>query len=242
MADKTVNGLTNAASILVDDLFYLSRAPHAAGDDRKARADILPTVLNGLNFSFTVDEKFGLDFGATNNFDNMVGGQLAPDFQYSAATKKFYNRSMIITEEADTSEIALRRVNGTLAAPTALLQNEVISVLYFQPWLGQATWGGASPNYARTSQIQGRITEGAANIAAGKSGGTLEFATTLHGADVLTVRAFLDNVGRFVLVGNSGLDGTKTDAPGLFTLYAPILSLARRWHFGKTARQTSGTT
>lgn len=176
---------------------YSATSPFADGD------------ALSLSFSRTGDmgtSIFAGDFGATANFTNEVGGQPAPDFRYDEGNKKLYIRSLIVTEEADTPDLALRRVNGSLTAPTALSENDVIGVIYWQPWLGQAAWGSGSPNYARTAQIQARLTEDSTGISNGKSGGILEIAITPIGSDVLRGRAWWGADGKLALLGRGALE------------------------------------
>lgn len=195
-----------------------ARITAGAGDPEDA------TITQVLNLAGITNS--GSSFGATANFNNMVGGQLAPDLQWSPGTEKLYTRSLIIAEQGDTSEIALRRLNGTLAAPTPMLAGEVIAVQYWQPWLGDpAGWGtGVSPNESRTGQIQARLTDPQAAAPNYKSGGAFSIGVTKHGEQVIRERVVVQNDGNVAIVGDgvlSGLDSTKTDYPSILTVYGP---------------------
>ena len=163
------------------------------------------------------------NFGAVSNFSNTIGTQSAPDFLYNDATKKFYCRSIIIAEEDDTSEIAIRRVNGTLTSPTAVLAGELSGVIYWQPWIA-TDWGSGSPNYGRTGQIQSRLTEPTPTRT--DTGGNVGIGVTLHGSDEIRERFWVNHDGDVVVAGqvgdagHAGVESTVTSYPATLTVYS----------------------
>jgi len=176
------------------------------------------TTLDSTSFKAAAN-----NFGAPANFTNTIGTQSAPDFLYNDSTKKLYCRSVIIAEQNDTSEIAIRRVNGTLTSPTAVLTGELSGILYWQPWIA-TDWGSGSPNYGRTGQIQSRLTEPTPTRT--NTGGNVGIAVTKHGSDVLRERFWVNNDGDVVCAGqagdagHAGLESTTTSYPATHTIYS----------------------
>jgi len=191
---------------------------HSANDLAFAGGTFTFTTLDSTSFKAAAN-----NFGAPANFTNTIGTQSAPDFLYNDSTKKLYCRSIIVAEQNDTSEIAIRRVNGTLTSPTAVLTGELSGVLYWQPWIA-TDWGSGSPNYGRTGQIQSRLTEPTPTRT--NTGGNVGIAVTKHGSDVLRERFWVNNDGDVVCAGqagdagHAGLESTTTSYPATHTIYS----------------------
>lgn len=176
---------------------------------------------------------FGSDFGALTHFNAAVGGVLVPNFQYNESSHRIYSRSLMLSENADTVDMAIRRFNGTFSAPTNVLADEFIGNLYWQPYGSDGTFeAGSSPNYGRIAQIAAQ-TDG---IPTGTSrGGKLVFFTTpLNGLEVRE-RAWITSQGFFVACGGCNYENGPYDGAGHtrnaqndggygpLTVYAPTL-------------------
>jgi hypothetical protein len=145
------------------------------------------------------------EFGSANLIDNLIGGQHAADFMHNG--DKTYLRSLIITESGDTADLAIRRVNGTLSAPTPLLLDELEGVFYWQPWLGDPRgWGtGISPAEGRSAMLFSRSTEPNATRGAPDyfSGGNFVMGVTRHGQHTIQERVWVNHDGSMVIAGNA---------------------------------------
>jgi hypothetical protein len=69
----------------------------------------------------------------------------APYFQVSEVydTPAIQGQSLFLTGEADTADLALRRINSTSASPTKVLNKEWTGQLYWWPWDGTGFGGGS---------------------------------------------------------------------------------------------------
>ena len=148
------------------------------------------------------------------------------DFEYSHAIRKARMRSLLLADLNDTPDLALRRVIGTVESPTAVLPNELVGVLYWQPWGENGAYdvGLDSPYYGRVAQLHARaIGPQTATSRAGRLG----WATGRPNDTVVRERGFVDEWGRMIVTGrasteDNGIDSTvDTSAWGWLTVLAP---------------------
>jgi hypothetical protein len=148
---------------------------------------------------------------------------------------KCYVPSLIMTDINDVPEFMLRRtgrpVTGERATPLdpkPLKTNDLIGLIYWQPWGSNGAWGtptngGGGLSYGRSAQIAALCTEDPGN----SRGGRLVFFTNQNASPAskatIRARALVDHDGKFALLGraaNTDNSGDNTINIG-FTDFVP---------------------
>ena len=166
-------------------------------------------TINGQK-TFTDDLIFSNEFGYKTHYDSLVGGELVPDFQYRPASNKFYLRSIMLNENNDTVDLAIRRFNGTWNSPVGLSQWDYLGNIYFQPFGTDGTFNPpyASPHYGRCATITSQVTD---VPTADSRPGNLIFATTPKNDNVTRQRVLIASDGTLIAMGGGNYEWDNED-------------------------------
>lgn len=148
------------------------------------------------------------------------------DFEYDAPNQKARMRSLLLADLNDTPDLALRRVNGAIGAPTAVLPNELVGVFYWQPFGTNGDYGTGlgSPYYGRIAQFHARAI---GQQTAASRAGRLGWGTGRPGDTVIRERGFIDEYGRLIVTGRANVEDGRSDSTmntaglGWLTVFAP---------------------
>lgn len=195
------------------------------------------TLTNGETVTIACTSSGTCQQGEVTGNSLRIGDIFLPhlsDFEYDPGTKKVKLRSLLIAELNDTPDLALRRVNGSEASPSAVLPNELVGVLYWQPYGTNGSYDASvqSPFYGRIGQIQARAFGQQTSTS---RAGRLAFATGRPNDTVIRERAFIDEQGRWIVLGRASvedgqLDSTMaTDSFGWMTVLAPRTEVGPAW-------------
>lgn len=197
-----------------------------------ANANVPADIIVAGTPVFQVKDTGRVQFGE-NDFlsaSDTVGSTMhnsAPDFVYDPGTLRPYTRSMALCEVGDSTEIQMRRAgpdnsypgpaNGTL---TGLLSGTTIGQISWYPF---CTPNAGTPGTTATNGVQnpsGAIYMSCAQDPyAGKTGGTMKFATTPVDTGAYVTRLVIganghiynggSDLGAFVVVGQGGDEASK---------------------------------
>jgi hypothetical protein len=158
----------------------------------------------------TGDLIFSKEFGYKTHYDSLVGGELVPDIQYRPASNKLYLRSIMLNENDDTVDVAIRRFNGTWTTPVGLSQWDYLGNIYFQPFGTDGTFNPPyeSPRYGRCASITSQITD---TPTADSRPGNLIFMTTPKNDNVTRQRVFVASDGTLVALGGANYEWDLED-------------------------------
>lgn len=175
MADAPVNAFTETTSVISTDLFYISRSPHATGDDRKITGanlaefvedEVVANIVGGSNISVTGTGPVIVAFTGT------VPASTA-DLPDASGFRYFYGLSGDVTVTAGAGPGAAAATIANDAVSNAKLANVATQTIK-----GRTTAGTGDPEdltAAQATAILNTFTDVAKGLVPASGGGTTNF-------------------------------------------------------------------
>lgn len=203
LAPVQVTSLTIDQELNVTSLVFTNSVAAGSGET------LLAAGTTVAEFETDGDILFGPNVGLDTANDHSDNSACPIDFWWDLGHRRLHTRTILLTENGDPPELALRRSDGTYpdGAAAAIGASANLGLIHWTGW----TSGSPGSFQSRSAQIYARSAEA---ITAAAAGGHLYFATTPAGTAAGTIDRLTIRADGAVLIVSGNLSESQGDAIG----------------------------